>query len=58
MAVAMLAEGNSIRSIMTETFADTIMRLGVRVGQGCQRIMDEKFTLWTAEVDEVHSPLI
>ena len=43
MAVAMLAEGNSIRSIerMTGIHRDTIMRLGVRVGQGCQRIMDE-----------------
>ena len=43
-AVAMLAEGNSIRSIerMTGIHRDTIMRLGVRMGEGCKRIMDEK----------------
>ena len=43
-AVSMLAEGNSIRSIerMTEVHRDTIMRLGVRVGEGCKRLMDEK----------------
>jgi hypothetical protein len=34
---AALAEGSSIRSIerMTGIHRDTIMRLGVRVGQGC-----------------------
>ncbi len=58
MAVAMLAEGNSIRSIerMTGVHRDTIMRLGVRVGQGCQSIMDEKFRNLDCdliEVDEV-----
>ena len=43
-AVAMLAEGNSIRSIerMTGVHRDTIMRLGVRLGEGCKRIMDDK----------------
>ncbi len=43
-AVAMLAEGNSIRSIerMTGVHRDTIMRLGVRVGEGCAKIMDER----------------
>jgi len=43
-AVAMLAEGNSIRSIerMTGIHRDTIMRLGVRIGEGCARMMDEK----------------
>jgi IS1 family transposase len=42
--VAALAEGNSIRSIerMTGIHRDTIMRLGVRIGQGCARLMDEK----------------
>ncbi len=42
--VAALAEGMAIRQIerMTEIHRDTIMRLGVRVGQGCARIMDEK----------------
>jgi IS1 family transposase len=44
MAVSMLCEGSSIRSIerMTGIHRDTIMRLGVRMGEGCQRIMDEK----------------
>lgn len=44
-AVSMLCEGNSIRSIerMTGVHRDTIMRLGVRVGEGCKKIMDEKF---------------
>lgn len=42
--VAALAEGMAIRQIerMTEIHRDTIMRLGVRVGQGCARIMDER----------------
>ena len=58
MAVAMLAEGNSIRSIerMTGVHRDTIMRLGVRVGEGCKDIMDEKFRnldCSVIEVDEV-----
>ncbi len=58
MAVAMLAEGNSIRSIerMTGIHRDTIMRLSVRVGQGCQRLMDEKFRNLDCsliEVDEI-----
>ncbi len=41
---AALAEGSSIRSIerMTAIHRDTIMRLGVRVGQGCARLLDEK----------------
>jgi IS1 family transposase len=39
-----LVEGNSIRSTerMTNTHRDTVMRLMVEVGEGCQRIMDEK----------------
>jgi len=38
-AVAMLCEGNSIRSIerMTGIHRDTVMRLGVRMGEGCQK---------------------
>jgi hypothetical protein len=41
---AALAEGNSIRSIerMTGIHRDTIMRLGVRLGQGCARLLDRK----------------
>ncbi len=39
-----LVEGNSIRSMerMTGTHRDTIMRLALRVGEGCKRIMDEE----------------
>ena len=39
-----LVEGNSIRATerMTDTNRDTVMRLMVEVGEGCQRIMDEK----------------
>ena len=42
--VAALAEGTGIRSIerMTGIHRDTIMRLGVRIGQGCAKIMDQK----------------
>jgi hypothetical protein len=43
-AISMLCEGNSIRAVerITGIHRDTIMRLGVRMGAGCQRIMDEK----------------
>lgn len=42
--ISALAEGNSIRSIerMTGIHRDTIMRLGVRVGNGCAAIMDSR----------------
>lgn len=42
--IAALAEGSCIRSVerMTGTHRDSIMRLGVKVGQGCARIFDEK----------------
>jgi IS1 family transposase len=42
--IAALAEGSSIRAIerMTGVHRDTIMRLGVRVGQGCATLLDEK----------------
>ena len=42
--IAALAEGSSIRSIerMTGVHRDTIMRLGVKVGQGCKALMDFK----------------
>jgi IS1 family transposase len=44
LAISMLAEGNSIRSIerITGIHRDTIMRLGIRVGEGCKQIMDTK----------------
>jgi IS1 family transposase len=40
--VGSLVEGASIRSIerLTGVHRDTIMRLGVRIGQGCNRILD------------------
>jgi IS1 family transposase len=42
--IGALVEGNSIRATerMTNTHRDTVMRLMVEVGEGCQRIMDEK----------------
>jgi IS1 family transposase len=42
--IASLCEGSSIRSIerITGVHRDTIMRLGVRVGQGCAALMDDK----------------
>lgn len=56
--VGMLCEGNSIRSIerMTGIHRDTVMRLGVRMGEGCQRIMDDKMRNLSCkliQVDEV-----
>jgi IS1 family transposase len=58
MAVSMLCEGSSIRSIerITGVHRDTIMRLGVRMGEGCQKIMDEKLRNLSSklvQVDEV-----
>jgi IS1 family transposase len=42
--IASLAEGSSIRSIerITGVHRDTIMRLGVKVGQGCAALLDQK----------------
>jgi len=42
--IAGLVEGNSIRSMERATGAhrDTIMRLALRVGEGCAKIMDEE----------------
>ena len=42
--IGALAEGSSIRSIerITGVHRDTIMRLGVRVGQGCATLLDAK----------------
>jgi IS1 family transposase len=42
--IGALAEGSSIRSIerITGVHRDTIMRLGVKIGQGCQRVLDAK----------------
>lgn len=40
--IGALVEGNSIRSVerMTDTHRDTVMRLMVEVGTGCEKIMD------------------
>ena len=42
--ISALAEGSGIRQIerMTGVHRDTIMRLGVRVGQGCAAFLDRK----------------
>lgn len=53
-----LTEGVSIRSIerMTGVHRDTIMRLLVRVGTGCERVLDRvmrDLTSETVEVDEI-----
>lgn len=58
MAVSMLAEGSSIRSIerVTGVHRDTIMRLGVRVGNQCYRIHNEKMRNIESrriEIDEI-----
>jgi transposase-like protein len=55
---AALAEGSSIRSIerMTGIHRDTIMRLGVRIGQGCARLLDAKMRnldCQSIQVDEI-----
>jgi len=44
-AIAALTEGMSIRAVerLTGAHRDTIMRLGVRVGQGCARLHDALF---------------
>jgi hypothetical protein len=42
--ISALAEGSGIRQIerMIGVHRDTIMRLGVRVGKGCQSLLNEK----------------
>jgi IS1 family transposase len=59
-AINALVEGNSIRSTerMTGIHRDTVMRLMVEVGEGCQRIMDEKMRdlpCKRIQVDEIWS---
>jgi IS1 family transposase len=58
--IGALVEGNSIRAIerMTEVHRDTIMRLLVQVGAGCERLLDESMrglTCQRLQVDEVWS---
>ncbi|MFN2529680.1 MAG: hypothetical protein ABR555_00125 [Pyrinomonadaceae bacterium] len=55
---AALAEGSSIQSIerMTSIHRDTIMRLGVRIGQGCARLLEQKMrnlNSTSIQVDEI-----
>jgi IS1 family transposase len=55
---SLLCEGNSIRSIerITGIHRDTVMRLGVRIGQACAKIQDEKMrglNCQQIEVDEI-----
>jgi len=56
--IGALAEGSSIRSIerITGVHRDTIMRLGVKVGQGCTAMMDAKMRNLSCarlEMDEI-----
>ncbi|MGH9776457.1 MAG: IS1 family transposase [Candidatus Acidiferrales bacterium] len=56
--IGALAEGSSIRSIerITGVHRDTIMRLGVRVGEGCATLLDRKMRGLSArhlEFDEI-----
>ncbi len=56
--IGALAEGSSIRSIerITRVHRDTIMRLGVKVGQGCTALMDAKMRNLSCrrlEMDEI-----
>jgi len=58
MIIGSLCEGSSIRSIerLTGVHRDTIMRLGVRVGQGCTALMDAKMRNLSCErleMDEI-----
>jgi hypothetical protein len=53
-----LAEGGSIRSIerITGVHRDTIMRLGVRIGNACHKLLDQKMrglNCRSIEVDEL-----
>ncbi len=57
-AISDLTEGASIRSVerMTGIYRDTIMRLGIRVGYACEKLMDEKMRGLSCErvqVDEI-----
>jgi len=58
MIIGALAEGSSIRAIerMTGVHRDTIMRLGVKIGQGCTALIDEKMRNLASsrlEIDEI-----
>lgn len=56
--ISCLVEGSSIRSVerITGTHRDTIMRLGVRIGEGCRTMMDQELrnlSCQRIQVDEI-----
>ena len=56
--ISALTEGSSIRSVerMTGVHRDTIMRLGVKIGQGCAALMDaqmKNLPCTRLEIDEI-----
>lgn len=55
LAIHALAEGSSIRSVerITGIHRDTIMRLGVRVGAACEKLMDEQMRKLSCELIQV-----
>ena len=58
MIITQLIEGSSVRSTerITDVHRDTILRLMVRVGNACQKMMDEKLrnlTCGKIQVDEI-----
>jgi IS1 family transposase len=58
IAIAALVEGSSIRSVerMTGIHRDTIMRLMVRIGQNCEKLLDSymrNLTCKNLQVDEI-----
>lgn len=58
LAVSALAEGASIRAVerMSGVHRDTVMRLGIRVGESCAKLMDEtmhNLSCRHIEVDEI-----
>ena len=58
--IGALVEGNSIRSTerMTDTHRDTIMRLMVEVGTGCEKLLDDEMrdlSCKRVQVDEIWS---
>src|SRR5689334_5802985 len=58
LAISLLCEGSSIRAIerITGVHRDTIMRLGVRVGEACAKIQDAKMQRLACrrlEIDEI-----
>lgn len=60
--ISALAEGSGIRQIerITGVHRDTIMRLGVRVGQGCASLLDSKMRnhVTVLHIHPVTSPIL